>query len=539
MNQQPFPAAPAATIHTHNTVETTETIGEFTLTRTFIRAIPSSSDHYCSFCLRNPADREQAKTHFIKDCHHLSQSDNVYITKLHDRALQNRLLAVEERDPDISVRFIGMVESYYGLEAQVTQPPPQENLHMWPRLRRPTKADHYCSSCLKNPATREQAKTHFIKDCHHLSQSDRNYITKLHDRALQNRLLAVEDRDPDLSVRFIGMVESYYGLEAKVRQTSPDDLSANGEESKTNLSDALAGAGIGGGPPRPTENEGSSSSEPVRSSETSFLWKQLEGGETSPEDASDHMSCSSDTGSTLSKLEALDNNFADFDVTSPQTQEDSRVDETAQETAHAGTSELHAGQSASDPATDKTGSGDAIEVAILPNTPASLNVGEKTASSDPPSAQEEKATTSGESPKKAPPTLTEELKKKLVRMVTKDLIDPVVVSHRTGVPAKTVRQVVKKAGHMLPSYRGVTCHTSKCNPQQVTNNTIRVEPALLQSPKLQTVLLPGQEIELRPNTGNLPDGQYAIEPSMDCKASTNALTWLQPNILEVKGPPLC
>ena len=87
------------------------------------------------------------------------------------------------------------------------------------------------------------------------------------------------------------------------------------------------------------------------------------------------------------------------------------------------------------------------------------------------------------------------------------------------------------------SYRGVTCHTSKCNPQQVTNNRIRVEPVLLQSPKLQTVLLPGQEIELRPHTGNLPDGEYAIEPSMNCKASTNALTWLQPNILEVKGPP--
>ena len=219
MNLQPFPAAPAATIRSLNTVETKETIDEwFNQTREFIRAVPSYSDHYCSFCLRNPATREHAKTHFIKDCHNLSQSDCDYITKLHDRALQNRLLAVEERDPDLSVRFIGMVESYYGLEAQVTQPPPQENLHMWPRLRRPTKADHYCSSCLKNPATREQAKTHFIKDCHHLSQSDRNYITKLHDRALQNRRLAVEERDPDISVRFIGMVESYYGLEAQVRQ---------------------------------------------------------------------------------------------------------------------------------------------------------------------------------------------------------------------------------------------------------------------------------------------------------------------------------
>ena len=87
------------------------------------------------------------------------------------------------------------------------------------------------------------------------------------------------------------------------------------------------------------------------------------------------------------------------------------------------------------------------------------------------------------------------------------------------------------------SYRGVTCQACKCNPQQVTNSRIRVEPVLLLSPKLQTVLLPGQEVELRPKSGNLPDGKYAIEPNLDCKESTNALTWLQPNILEVKGPP--
>ena len=35
----------------------------------------------------------------------------------------------------------------------------------------------------------------------------------------------------------------------------------------------------------------------------------------------------------------------------------------------------------------------------------------------------------------------------------------------------------------------------------------------------------------------MQDREYAIEPSMNCKESSNALTWLQPNILEVKGPP--
>ena len=50
---------------------------------------------------------------------------------------------------------------------------------------------------------------------------------------------------------------------------------------------------------------------------------------------------------------------------------------------------------------------------------------------------------------------------------------------------------------------------------------------------------PGGSVLLHELVGNLPDRQYAIEPSMNCKASTNALTWLQPNILEFKGPPLC
>ena len=46
MNLQPFPAAPAATIRSLNTVETKETIDAwFNQTRAFIRAIPSYSKY--------------------------------------------------------------------------------------------------------------------------------------------------------------------------------------------------------------------------------------------------------------------------------------------------------------------------------------------------------------------------------------------------------------------------------------------------------------------------------------------------------------
>ena len=533
MNLQPFPAAPAATIRSLNTVESKETTDEwFNQTREFIRAVPSNSDHFCSFCLRNPATREHAKTHFIKDCHNLSQSDCDYITKLHDRALQNRLLAVEERDPDLSARFIGMVESYYGLEAQVTQPPPQENLHMWPRLRRPTKADHYCSSCLKNPATREQAKTHFIKDCHHLSQSDRNYITKLHDRALQNRLLAVEERDPDLSVRFIGMVESYYGLEAQVRQISPDDLLANGEEVKTDLSDALAGAGVGVSVVR-------------KSGETPFL-----------------------QGSVIHKQQP--------ERSEHSSGEEGEVDESTVVSAPAVAAESRKGEQLS--AAKRRRSQDLMsDVSSLEEFESGPEEGkvesEKADSPDPPPAVPAAASIENNAAAAAAPSQQQQCPKPNASPLEDDddLIDdfekisdqdieeeeqppeaaPITPEQLPASLLASQEPADRLSSHVEPisspdslpeeAHEETRFAKTTSVPEEAgeVSPRIRVGPAQLQTPRLQAVRLPGQEIALLPDTGNLPDGQYAIEPSMDCKASTNALTWLQPNILEVKGPPLC
>ena len=59
-----------------------------------------------------------------------------------------------------------------------------------------------------------------MKDCPHLSDSDRAYLLKLHDKALRHRLLEPEQRDQDVSVRFIDIVEHYYDLQPYVRQTT-------------------------------------------------------------------------------------------------------------------------------------------------------------------------------------------------------------------------------------------------------------------------------------------------------------------------------
>ena len=53
---------------------------------------------------------------------------------------------------------------------------------------------------------------HFMKDCPHLSVSDRMYLLQLHDKALRNRLLDPSDRDPEVPAKFFSIVEDYYNL---------------------------------------------------------------------------------------------------------------------------------------------------------------------------------------------------------------------------------------------------------------------------------------------------------------------------------------
>ena len=108
-------------------------------------------------------------------------------------------------------------------------------------VRKPTKPDHYCSSCMRHPDMKSAASSHYIKDCPYLSKSDKDYLLKLHDKALQNRLLSVEDRDPSVSVRFVEMVEAYYGLVPEHNQvTLADDDLLPDETPSSACMDALA-----------------------------------------------------------------------------------------------------------------------------------------------------------------------------------------------------------------------------------------------------------------------------------------------------------
>ena len=68
----------------------------------------------------------------------------------------------------------------------------------------------------------------------------------MHDKALLHRLLQPEERDQSVSVRFVDMVEAYYGLQPEINQVSTlsaDDLLADDGPSQDCLS-ALSDLGV-------------------------------------------------------------------------------------------------------------------------------------------------------------------------------------------------------------------------------------------------------------------------------------------------------
>ena len=82
--------------------------------------------------------------------------------------------------------------------------------------RKPSKPEHFCSTCSQSASHKDQASTHFMKDCPYLSESDRAYILKLYDKALSHRLLTIEEWDDDMTPQFVDLVEDNYGLSSEL-----------------------------------------------------------------------------------------------------------------------------------------------------------------------------------------------------------------------------------------------------------------------------------------------------------------------------------
>ena len=114
--------------------------------------------------------------------------------------------------------------------------------------RKPSKVEHYCLTCTNSALHKAQASNHFMKDCPYLSESDRNYILKLYDKALQHRMLSFEEWDTDMSEQFVALVEDNYGLseEPETRQVAltPDSILNSGSGPSEAVASALSTFGL-------------------------------------------------------------------------------------------------------------------------------------------------------------------------------------------------------------------------------------------------------------------------------------------------------
>ena len=58
------------------------------------------------------------------------------------------------------------------------------------------------------------------------------------------------------------------------------------------------------------------------------------------------------------------------------------------------------------------------------------------------------------------PPITEELKKRIIKDVTVDLISPTALSGQLNLPVEKIRKIIKDAGHKLPNRYKVTSSKS-------------------------------------------------------------------------------
>ena len=332
--------------------------------------------------------------------------------------------------------------------------------------RKPSKPEHFCSSCVRNKS--DQASTHFIKDCPFLSESDRTYLLKLYDKALQHRSLSVEDWDGDMSQKFVDLVEDYYGLSANISQLSltPDDLVNDTGGPSSEVLDDLANFDI------------NASVVLFHTGDfDSVTLRRINIG-PSPSFSAD-IKCHSGK-SIVNQLCIVDSGCTGECIISKDF-------------------------------------ADRISAVIQPTSVRSAKLADKQTSLPIIGITRLDGDFKGN-------------KFTLNALVSKEG-DPVLL----GIPgAEKLALVINTGTKELTfrngvsiSYRAITC-------EQVSMHKVSVRRLLLQTPRLQTMLPPGEQIQLSVK-GNTPNGFYAVQPCPSSRATNQAVDWLKPEVLEVQN----
>ena len=339
--------------------------------------------------------------------------------------------------------------------------------------QRPRKPEHYCSSCLRSQSNKDQANSHFIKDCPYLSASDRAYLLSMYDRALKNRQLDPADRDTDVSARFIDIVEAYYGLDTQINQVTnlhPEDLFQEPDGPSENVLQAIQDIDV-----RADVVRVSHKIDPVT----------LRRVETCPSPSFDpsiqlhngngfvQEKCIVDTGCTGELI--INEKFAR--------------------------------------SINATVSRSAVRKANLADGTSVMTIlGETTVSGN-----------------------YQGYEFHLNALVAKDG-DPLLLgmpgAEKLGLIINCDNKTITFRNGKTIKYRSLGINCDTCSKKDLNLQSVQIRRTFFQTPKKQNVLVPGEEIELK-CIENIPDGRYAIEPHQNSKLVSQPSEWITPKIVEV------
>ena len=335
------------------------------------------------------------------------------------------------------------------------------------------KPEHFCSACLRSQNNKDAASSHFIKDCPYLSNSDKSYILGLYDKALRNRLVSPSERDHDISVRFIDLVESYYGLEPEVQQINnftPDDLLADNGGPSAEVCAALQDLDV-------SVVRVSHRFDPVSLRRVCVTPSPTFTTEIVVHDGSGRCvseKCVVDTGCTGEVI--INEEFA---------------------------KKIKANISHS-----------VIRSAKLADGTASMSIiGEtKICGSFKGNDLELNA---------------------LVSKIGDPLLLGMPGAEKLGLIINCDNKTITWRNGESIRYRSLGVDCQHCNENGKVNlQSVQIRRFLLQSPKLQSVLLPGDEIELK-CIEKIPEGRYGVEPNINARRISQPTEWLQPQVIEI------
>ena len=306
-----------------------------------------------------------------------------------------------------------------------------------------------------------------------MSASDKAYLLNMYDRALKNRQLDPADRDTDVSARFIDIVEAYYGLDTQINQVTnlhPEDLMPDSAGPSEDVLQALHDIDV-----RADVVRVSHKIDPVtlRRVETcpspSFdPTIKLHNGQGSIQEK-----CIVDTGCTGELI--INEKFAKA---------------------------LHATISRS--AVRKANLADGTSVMTI--------IGETTISGSYQGYEFE-----------------------LNALVAKDG-DPLLLgmpgAEKLGLIINCDNKTITFRNGQTIKYRSLGVNCDSCCKKELNLQSVQIRRTFFQSPKRQSVLIPGEELELK-CIESIPDGKYALEPHLNSKLVSQPSKWLSPTVVEV------